>query len=945
MTATTTTLATPAGGHVRRGPQTAGPRAVLSPSVLVRVAGRPADSAEVLRTPALWSWLDATLAAEDDVAVRGADLAARIEVLVGQLADDPAARRALVTVRRDVHHGRMPKERVRAACAPVLPGDVAVDLDGWLAAVQGLAELRRAGPEVEARSLAAARAAVLPLLGDDAMRSAVLLQSEDLELAMDRYLQHVRAGADGAPGRAGPDKRDRKVERSLVDLLLRSVWKTSPFSTLTSVAVGRLLEDPLQPSLRVGDATPRSTVSVNVAVAARLAGLVRASPDLRAGLRVCVAPGADAAGDLVRFARRRVTATADPDAVVVVDGVHEDLYLIPSGPALRGVATAVQGCASLAELTTVLHRAHPSDAREDVDAFVGHLLRLGFLVLPDLQLDPHAPAPVRGLAATLRSQEHGALRAAGAALEQLVGVAGRYGEAPARQRRDLLREARAAARAAFAAVDGDERLVPRTVLYEDVTLPGRVAVGRATADGIERALAPIAAVVPAFDVNLPRRLVLEGYVRARYGPGGRCEDVLQFCHEFQRDFFGPYAERTARARSLDDDNAWVPHENAFRQPEMVALDEARALAGRLVAEARAAAGPDATTVDLGPSFAERVAAALPDVPAARHGWSWFVQVADRADGPTCVVNSGYSAHHAMWSRFLHALEAGGAPAPEAVREGLARSVPPGAVLAEIRGGQDTSNLNLHPAMTTHEIVCPGDVSRRPEDEQIELGDLVLEDDPTDGVVLRSRRLGRRVIPVYLGFLMPMALPEVQQVLLCFSPTGMAQLDLWAGTRVPVPAEGVARYPRLTVGALVLQRALWKVDAAGFPTRRTDETGAEHLLRVERWRRAHGVPDVVFAQTDGGARAAGADDGAAEPPDGAPRRDPGRTAPTAGRKPLPVDFRSAMTVHALDRLARGAARRLVLTEAFPHPDDLVCRDREGRSWVTELLVETYPEEMP
>lgn len=895
----------------------------LAPLALVRVAGLPASAAHAVRTPGLHAWAQDVLRRRATRAAATQHLVDAVELLVPD--DRPEVRRAALAVRRDLFNGRHPGTAALGTVAAALPPDAAAGLTRWCASARELADLVATGPRVEQDDLAAARATLRAVLRADGMRSAVLLQSEDLEQAMDRYLDAT-----------GPlDKRHRKVERSLVDLLLRATLKTSPFSTLTSVGLARVAA----PDGDAADATPgalvprslrqHATVGVNVAVAARLAAHVCSRPDLRAPFRAAVAPGADVTDDLVRYARRRVSVSADPDAVVAVDGVHEDLFLLPAGPLLREVTDLLTSCASLDELARALRARHPGDRGEDVDAFLGHLLRLSYLVVPELQVDAHAPDPTLDLAAVLARTGGPPLAATARALTALAHDAHDYAAAPARDRRSVLATARGHVQEAFASTGADLRAAPRTVLYEDTTVPsdGLVLDGP-TAARLRAALAPLAEIMPALDVNLPRRLMLDGFFAARYAATGRCDDVLQFCHEFQRDFFTPYNDRAVRRRTLDEDNRFVPHENAFRQDAVRRLDEARTLAGALVAQAHADAGPAARCVDLGPAFAEQVAAPLRDVPRLRGPWSYFVQVGHPTpDGEVpCVVNSGYSAFGSMFSRFLHALDAGGTPATDAVRAHLRDVAPPGSVLAEIRGGLDMTNLNLHPAMTTHEIVCPGDVSRRPADEQIALDDLFLvHDADAGGVVLRSRRLGVRVVPVYLGFLMPLALPEVQRVLLCFSPAGMVRLDLWAGTAVPVPPGGVARYPRLTLGPLVLQRELWKVDAAAFPLRATDETSAAHYLRVQEWRAEHGIPELVFAQTDGGGAAGDAS-----------------ARGGSGRKPLPVDFRSLLAVQALERVARGAARRLVLTEALPDPDHLLCHDTSGEAWVTELLVEVYPE---
>ena len=163
-----------------------------------------------------------------------------------------------------------------------------------------------------------------------------------------------------------------------------------------------------------------------------------------------------------------------------------------------------------------------------------------------------------------------------------------------------------------------------------------------------------------------------------------------------------------------------------------------------------------------------------------------------------MLHRAYAGLTLLFSRFAHCF-----PGEQGARliEGLQRTLdevrPEGAVFAELRGGYDATNLNLHPAVTPYQLVCPGETSSRPAAEQLPLEDLEIVDDVVaDRLLLRSRRLRSEVIPVYLGFLLPMALPEVQQILLNFSYTGMANLDLWTGTSAPRAGEGIARYPRI-----------------------------------------------------------------------------------------------------------------------------------------------------
>ncbi|MEV6985563.1 lantibiotic dehydratase [Sphaerisporangium sp. NPDC051017] len=917
----------------------------LGEGFLLRVAGQPAGVTAVLRTENAVAWTRRVFEREAARDAAGARLREEFDKALAELDATDPGRVALVNLRRDVYNTRRPRPATLAKAGPLLTPDRAALLAEWTRAMASVDDVMAEGADVLGADVAAARARARAVLSDDALRCAVLLQSEVLERSMDRYLDPARK----------LDKSGRQVEWTLLELLYRAALKTSPFSTLTSVGLGRFTGDftgdaarpvPEPVSLRL-----RSTVRLNVAVLARLSAVILADPELRSEIPVALAPGASTDGEITRYVRRRTTAGADPDAVVAIDGVHEDLFFLPSGPALNDVVTITrQDRLTLRELSERVAAAGDDRTVETADQLLGHLLRLGFLLAPDLQIDLRAHDPAAAFAAALAARSHPVLRRVAATLADAGDLIDRYATTPARERAGLLAAIRHLVQDAFALVGAPERLVPRTLVYEDTTTTAEgMATDRGAWEGAHLpSLAALADILPAFDLSLPRRLTALGFFRARYGSGGRCEDVERFCHEFQRDFFSPYGQRSMRRRAFDEGNNYVPQENWFKLPAIAALDRAREAASLHLRGLEPEPGTP-EEIRLGPDFVDAVRAHLPGDRRFDQPWSFFVQLAspgpretERPGEGRLVLNQAYSGLTLMFSRFAHSLDLDGAGARELFAATLRRYTPPGAVLAELRGGYETTNLNIHPAVTDYEIVCPGDVSTRPADEQIPLDDIVMvHDERADRVRLMSRRLDREVIPLYLGFLLPMALPEVQQVLMCFAPGGMAQIDLWAGTGRPIPAEGITMYPRLVLGDLVLQRRMWKLNTAVFPFRDPGHTDAEHLLRVRRWRREHGLPERVFARVDASGRGSaparpdsdGGTDGGTEPARPGDER-------KAARKPLPVDFESWMSIQLLEQLARGASSRIVLTECGPGLDELWLRDEHGRAHVSEFLIELY-----
>ncbi|NEE56379.1 lantibiotic dehydratase, partial [Streptomyces sp. SID8455] len=293
--------------------------------------------------------------------------------------------------------------------------------------------------------------------------------------------------------------------------------------------------------------------------------------------------------------------------------------------------------------------------------------------------------------------------------------------------------------------------------------------------------------------------------------------------------------------------------------------------------------------------------------------SHHLQIADRPGDPLVVLNRSYGGVSFPFSRFTELFDG----LDERLFAGTEAIVPEGAVLAEVTGGPVTSNLNLHGRLTPYEIVCPGERGTLEAESRISLDDLHLVHDPEAGrLVLRSARLDREVIPVYLGYLVPLALPELPRTLLLLSPTSMAPLNVWAGVPEGAPDEGgVTTRPRVRHGSLVLSRRSWSAPAAALPLHRAGAPEDGWFLDWHAFRREHGLPDRVFATvSDTGARGA------------------------TGAKPQYLDFDSPLSLSAFEALIKTPQARVVFREALPDEDALHTVSGHGRH-VAELAVET------
>lgn len=915
------------------------------PAFMLRVAGLPVEDVQALRCPESRSWADEVLDTTAQLALSAEKAADQLHGLIGGSDDEPL-RRALLKLRRDVFNNRLPDPvAADAALARVRALDPAAAraLADWLTGRRALDELRSAGAGLLAAETGRSRTELARIAGHERLRKGLLLASPTLDAQLDGYRRKT-AGDAGAR----PDRKQRKIERSLLSYVYRTACKTSPFSTFTGVAPGVFGgSDGLR--VRVGEEW-RTQVRLNVVALGRLADAVIADPVRRADLPLALASGWGRDDDRVRYVRRWVT-TGDEDAAVTFDAVKDRLFFLRRSGTLERLLGLFEerGTLRYGELAAWLEQDRGA-AREECEQYLGALLDVGMVQVPCLRTEVHDIDPLRAFQDALRGLDRPWADRLADRLEEPAARADRFADAGPDERRALLESVRAGLRAVQEEELGAERAkVPQTLLYEDAAAgspgpprssgspgspgswgpsgsPASSGFPRAAGSGVmldpdawqDLAAGPLAAVervLPAFDLTLPQRITFQGFFLARYGRGGRCDDLLKLVHDFHEDFFDQYMTFSAGRTPYDADGAYVPEVNWLGLEKLRALDTARrTFTDRMAAVWRTAeaAAPGAAEVRLDASFLDATAAELVDIAPEFAPMSHHVQIADRPGDPLVVLNRSYGGVSFSFTRFTQLFDG----LDEQLLADTDALVPEGAVLAEVTGGPVTSNLNLHGRLTPYEIVCPGERGTLEPEFRIALDDLYLVHDPgADRLVLRSVRLDREVIPVYLGYLVPLALPELPRTLLLLSPTSMAPLNVWAGVPEGEPRGGVTGRPRVRHGSLVLSRRSWSAPAAVLPLHRPGTPEDGWFLDWHAFRRTHGLPDRVFATvSDTGARGA------------------------TGAKPQYLDFDSPLSLSAFEALVKSPEARVVFREMLPDEDALSTVSGHGRH-VAELAVET------
>lgn len=874
---------------------------------LLRVAGLPIETVHGLRSPDALTWALELTEAEAAVRTAADLLGDLLHTLIGD-NEDGQARRALLALRRQVFRLKVPADA--DAAAALLPDtDALLVLDRYLRAASRLAQATTDGAAVVTAELERSRGGLRTLVSDETFLSGLLLASPTLADQLPAF-----AAATGTP-----DKRLRKVERSVLSYLYRTACKTSPFSTFTPIAFGEF-------SSGASTELPEtwfSHVQLNVVAVARLSELIVADPARRADLPVTVTAGWAREADRIRYVRRTVN-NGDTGAAVTFDSAADRLFFLRNSGILdRLITFSTENDRPLryGDLVTWLadaERADPADSHR----YLSDLLDLGLISIPVLGTHAHTRDPLRRLQQVLRDLSVGWAAELADRLDEPIALIDRLGTARPAERRELLVRLRTSIGEIGVTLGGTEDIVPSTILYEDVVGTG-APVGTdldVWQDVIGDDLQRLESVQSAFDLTVAARLTFVGYFRTRFGVGGRCDDLVALVHDFHEDFYEQYQSFAARRRAFDENGTYQAEENWLRLPAITALDQARtAWVAGIIRELDKADG--AEELRLPAALFDQIAGLLPEVGGPVEVKSHFVQLSTDPADPVAVVNRSYGGLFFPFSRFTHGLDRADTGAgPEfsgLLRATAAATEGTDVIFAEVTGGTATTNLNLHSPMTRYQIVCPGEQSTAPAESQIPLSDLYLEHDADqDRLVLRSRRLQVEVVPAYLGYLVPMALPEVSRTLLLLSSSAMAPIDVFGGVPFPTAVDGVSSRPRVRLGNVVLSRRSWSAPVESLPLREPADSEAQAFLRWHRWRIRHGLPDQVFATVYG---------------DTADRSN-------LVAKPQYVDFTSALSLIALEGLIRSPQGKVVLREMLPAEPGLHAGSAGGRH-IAELAVET------
>jgi thiopeptide-type bacteriocin biosynthesis protein len=766
---------------------------------------------------------------------------------------------------------------------PLLPFE---EVEAWSA---GLAAPAAAGSEPLAAALAADRAMLRARLGALIERPEVLealfVASPSLAEALDTW----RREPDG--------KKGLRAERALVRYILRMASRATPFGLFSGCSTAVLeAGEPQVPAVEGGAAAPaprtrlvlgpragyRRHTRLDMDYLFALCEELERDPGVRRELRYRPNSSLYRAGGRLRYAEARLDEKVRSHHLVAVEASD---YLEATLERARGGARAADLAAALVTADGAASEIEIS--REDADAFLTELIDSQVLV-SDLSPPVTGPEAIHDLVdhlAGLDAGQEGARRLAAArdALAELD--AGGVG-APAER---------------YRAIAADLEALPtkvemaRLFQVDMVKLPAEASLGPEVMAEIVRG------------VDLMRRLSsrarqesLERFrkeFQERYGEQREAPLVEVLDEEIGVGFerasdLGAEASPLLRGLALsppasDTSYPWGPRQSVLLaklyEAQAGGLQQIELTAEDLDRMAPAAAGEPQAFPDAFQVLAT-IAAASPEA-------------LDRGEFQILMGNAGGPSGARLLGRFCHAEEL----LCDHTRKHLRaeEALHPEAIFAEIvhlPQGR-IGNILSRPVMRDYEIPFLGR-SGAPEERQIPVTDLLVSVRGNQ-IVLRSRRLGREVIPrLTSAHNFSMRSLGVYRFLCTLQSQEIAGgVGFTWG-----PLESAPFVPRVTDGRLVLARAGWWMTAEEIKQLAKAE-GAARYAAVQEWRQRRRLPRLATLAD--------------------------------GDNELLVDLDNTLAIDAFLDLVEDRDRAR-LHELFPGPEALIAHGPEGR-FVHEVVV--------
>jgi len=303
----------------------------------------------------------------------------------------------------------------------------------------------------------------------------------------------------------------------------------------------------------------------------------------------------------------------------------------------------------------------------------------------------------------------------------------------------------------------------------------------------------------------------------------------------------------------------------------------------------------------------------------------LLKVWGKAEQPQVFVDTCFPGYGKMLGRFLPLFDE---DCTRQIRD-WNKSMQEGDLFVEI---SDASyfNANVHPPLLAYEMRMPGSQNNLPEAQQIALDDLIIQlDEKEQRLQLFHQASQKQVFIFDFGFEALANRSPLYRFLAHFSkPTENFSVlcELINEIEQPDTSANIIRHPRIKLGTnLCLQRQRWYFHLDEIPYLEKGETEAAYFLRLHLWRTKQELPQQMFYSLN----PKEIDLSAVEEGDKA-------KAKKEDYKPQFLDFNHPLSVQLFSRVLERVPLYLKMEEMLPSPADWLSFDGEKR--VCEFVVQ-------
>jgi thiopeptide-type bacteriocin biosynthesis protein len=738
---------------------------------------------------------------------------------------------------------------------PLLPFETLTRLSEGLEAPETLAHPDRL-PDAWSRDRARLGERLQALVRDPVIREAIFVASPDLDRAIDRWL------IDPADAKADA------TERAVMRYVTRMASRATPFGLFAGSGIGTLA---MATHLMASDRSAcRRHTRLDMDYLALLTETLARDRSLAPVVRYVPNSSLYRLGGRWRFVETRMQERNRSQHLVAVD----------ENEAITSTIERSRAGASRATLAAAL--VDEDITADEADAFVGELIESQLLV-PDIECPVTGREPIAHLVDLFTRAPEGEpvarlLKGVIARLDALD--AGGLGAQPAQY---------------------------RSIAQQLETFPAKVDIAR---------LFQVDLVRPTVRTTLARTVV-DDIIDAvgilhRVNPSGDQDELARF----RTAFAERYEQREVPlVEALDEDSGvgFALVEGAHRDPSPLlrGLDFPSPPAATVpwgpremfllhrVGETLVAGHQE---IALTPRDADALASSdLPPLPDACSVMATLIAANTSEPGDRSRVLLQYVSGPSgakLLGRFCHADSELLTNVTAHLRE--EEALDPDAIFAEVVHLPEgrIGNVLLRPVLRGYEIPYLGR-SGAPADQQIPITDLTLCLS-NDRFVLRSRGLGRRIVPRltsahnFTGRTL-----NIYRFLCLLQSDGRLHGCAWNwGALAALPF-----LPRVSYGRFVFARATWRLTREDIRSLTQEPSGAARYVNVQRWRAARRLPRWVVLADDDNA--------------------------------LPVDLDNALAVESLIQLLKNRDVA-TLTEMYPGAEELAVEGDDGH-YVHELLI--------